>query len=538
MRAANEEVTAHRNNKDSIDNGGGDGAIGGILSSVKCLGDMMNKTATLNSHSAITVAEQELTANVLLVEWIVKQQQQIAQQERRIEEQQKQIEAQQQEIEKLKEERDKLKNRSSQNSSVPPSADQLKKPSDKSKRQKGKKRGPKYDHEGKTRNGFGTPDQIVVLELEKCPVCTTVLEKVEEAQPKVQQVAEVVEQPIEIREYRRPLYRCPHCGWSGYSPMPWGVKEGFSYGGRLCSIVGWLGYGGNLTWRKQEYFIEYVLGVPISQGSLAKMHRWFQESLEPSYQQWLTYIKQPGVRCVDETTYCIDGIKYWLWVATSDQVCALILAPTRSSAELEKLLGADFAGILTSDCFSAYSPQGAAAKQKCLAHLERELKALSQSHFQGNRDFARQVQSVLWQARQAYQDYQAGKLSREDLTGQRDMVEAALKQVLVETVHGKSPADTLRLSQRLERHWDEWFTFLSHPEVKPDNNDAERALRPIVIHRKVSGGARSDWGAQLVAQMFSFLETVRLQGGDIIAQLCELLSLAGRSPPGLQSSST
>ncbi len=48
----------------------------------------------------------------------------------------------------------------------------------------------------------------------------------------------------------------------------------------------------------------------------------------------------------------------------------------------------------------------------------------------------------------------------------------------------------------------------------------------------MSGGARSDWGAKLVAQMFSFLETVRLQGGDAIAQLCELLSLAGRSPPG------
>ena len=47
-----------------------------------------------------------------------------------------------------------------------------------------------------------------------------------------------------------------------------------------------------------------------------------------------------------------------------------------------------------SDCFSAYSLQGAGAKQKCLAHLERELKALSQSRFQGNRDFARPVQSV------------------------------------------------------------------------------------------------------------------------------------------------
>ena len=51
----------------------------------------------------------------------------------------------------------------------------------------------------------------------------------------------------------------------------------------------------------------------------------------------------------------------------------------------------------------------------------------------------------------------------------------------------------------------------------------------------LSEGARSDWGAKLVAQMFSFLETVRLQSGDAITQLCELLSLAGRSPPGLQS---
>jgi hypothetical protein len=42
--------------------------------------------------------------------------------------------------EQLNEQLDKLKNRSSQNSSVPPSTDQLKKPSDKSKRKKGKKR--------------------------------------------------------------------------------------------------------------------------------------------------------------------------------------------------------------------------------------------------------------------------------------------------------------------------------------------------------------------------------------------------------------
>jgi DNA-binding protein H-NS len=265
----------------------------------------MSETAELRIEPlTVTSALQYMAITVLQVaEWLVKQQQLLKQQQRLLEERQSQIEAQQQQIEELKDSLDKLKNRDSQNSSLPPSQDLLKKPSDKSKRKKNQKRGPKYNHPGKTRNGFGTPDLVVPLELENCPICETELEKVEQAPQKVQQVAEVVEQPVEIREYRRPLYKCPNCGWSGYSSMPLGVKEGFSYGGRLCSIVGWLGYGGNLTWRKQEYVVEYVFGVPISQGSIAQMQRWFQSSLEPSYQQWLSYVKQPGVRCVDETTY-------------------------------------------------------------------------------------------------------------------------------------------------------------------------------------------------------------------------------------------
>lgn len=186
----------------------------------------MTINASITTMSVTTVElTEEMARTVLMVEWMVKQLQ-------LLKEKQRQIEALQKENEQLKDSLDKLKNRSSENSSIPPSQDILKKPSDKSKRKKGQKRGPKYNHPGKTRNGFGTPDQIVSLELENCPVCEAELEKVEEAHQKVQQVAEVVEQPVEIREYRRPLYKCPNCGWSGYSSLPLGVKEGFSYGGR------------------------------------------------------------------------------------------------------------------------------------------------------------------------------------------------------------------------------------------------------------------------------------------------------------------
>lgn len=161
--------------------------------------------------------------------------------------QQQKLENQQQEIEALKEELRKLKDRTSANSSVPPSQDLLKKPSRKSQKP-GKKRGPKYDHPGSTRNGFGQADHVQPLKLEACPVCEGEVKEIEQAPVKRQQVAELVERPVQIWEYERPKYRCSECGWSGYGPLPWGVKEGFSYGAKLSSVIGWLGYGGNLTW--------------------------------------------------------------------------------------------------------------------------------------------------------------------------------------------------------------------------------------------------------------------------------------------------
>jgi hypothetical protein len=47
---------------------------------------------------------------------------------------------------------------------------------------------------------------------------------------------------------------------------------------------------------------------------------------------------------------------------------------TRSRKELEYLLGKSFAGVLISDDFSVYNGYGAAAQQKCLAHLLRHFK--------------------------------------------------------------------------------------------------------------------------------------------------------------------
>jgi transposase len=456
-------------------------------------------------------------------------------QRQHLEQTQQQLASLEQELVQLKETLRKLTNRSSENSSQPSSQDgpkQKSKPKNFTTPAQGKKRGPKYGHSGTTRNGFEQVDHVVELPVETCPECGAVPHRVLDVAPQHHQIAELVSKLVEVWDYQRSLYECPACGWRGYAPLPLGCREDFSYGAMLSSLVGWLGYGGHLSWYKQRFLVETIFKIPLSQGSLSKMHRWFCQSLYPSYEQWWEWIQKPDLRCVDETSYRLNGVNYWMWVVTSETVCVLFLAPSRSSKEVKSLMGEDFNGILSSDCWSAYSPVSASAKQKCLAHIERELKGLESSHLSANRIFAQQVFPILHEARDAYRRYHQGELTQAQLDTQRLVSEARLASVVDNPPKGGWAFDSQTLANRFKKHWHDWFTFLSHPQVKPDNNDAERSLRPVVVHRKVSGSARSHWGGQLVAMMFSFLETMRLQGNNPVAELFERLVNVGRAPPG------
>ena len=57
-----------------------------------------------------------------------------------------------------------------------------------------------------------------------------------------------------------------------------------------------------------------------------------------------------------------------------------------------------------------------------------------------------------------------------------------------------------------------------------DNNACERALRKSVIHRKVSGGFRSQWGATAFATMATVIQTAQKRGQDALSALTSLLS--------------
>jgi len=63
------------------------------------------------------------------------------------------------------------------------------------------------------------------------------------------------------------------------------------------------------------------------------------------------------------------------------------------------------------------------------------------------------------------------------------------------------------------------------------NNAAERALRPAVVMRKITGGSRSESGAQAWAVLACVMRTAEQQGRDVVDTIKTLLrtSWAGKN---------
>ena len=78
------------------------------------------------------------------------------------------------------------------------------------------------------------------------------------------------------------------------------------------------------------------------------------------------------------------------------------------------------------------------------------------------------------------------------------------------------------LVKRYRKHRDHLLVFLRDPRVPYHNNDAERALRGSVIHRKVIGGFRSAWGAHAYAAIASVVDTAKLRGRRVFDALLDL----------------
>jgi transposase len=452
--------------------------------------------------------------------------------------------AQQAQINQLTQEIERLKaslNLDSQTSSKPPSTDLLKKsekekpaPSTEKKKSPKRKPGGQPGHQGKTRKGFGRVDRYEITRPENCPHCDSQKLKPEAVKIEKNQVAQLVERPIEIVEYQRHHCQCQECGGIAKADLPSGFQPGQDLGFPLQGLLCWLGNYGHLSYKKQQEFLWELGEVEISLGTLVSTNERVQEALTPSVealQEWINQ-KTPHLHS-DETPWPVKGTKEWLWVLAGEKFCLFHAGDTRGRVELQTVLGASYKGVLISDDFSAYNGYPVLAQQKCLAHLRRHFQRLWKLKGRYNQVIAETFLDLIDEAFQQHRKW------REALDGvaYRDWARKFRPRVEAQLQNWRKLAgyEAGKLLRSLREKADQWWYFLWDPTVPPDNNLAERCLRLAVTKRKVSGGSRSMARFRQTTHLLSVIQSCRLQGRSVITFFQQALQspLTGEPCPSL-----
>jgi transposase len=168
-------------------------------------------------------------------------------------------------------------------------------------------------------------------------------------------VAQLVERPIEIVEYRQECAYCSNCGSQVRGEMPPDVIPGQDLGISLQAMLAWMSPYGHLSYQKQQEWRREIGSREVGIGTLSATTTRIAKVIEPSVMQLQEWVKrQPQVN-VDESPWVVKGIKEWLWTISGQGFALFHAGDTRVRKELEYLLGKSFAGVLISDDFSAYN---------------------------------------------------------------------------------------------------------------------------------------------------------------------------------------
>jgi len=203
--------------------------------------------------------------------------------------------------------------------------------------------------------------------------------------------------------------------------------------------------------------------------------------------------------------------------------------PRRRREVVHEVLGADFPGVLISDCLNIYD-DATPVQHKCYAH---HLKAISGAQRgEAQRDCkapSQKPSAYLSSVRAMLQGAQElkkaqGEMTPEAFQKRRRALEASANRLPTSGRAGSLTEGEDKIRRRLWKQRDHLFTFLDHEAAVATNNRAERRLRPAVIRRKLSGGNRTPRGAKAFERIASVVETCTQQGRSVVEYLRATMS--------------
>jgi transposase len=412
------------------------------------------------------------------------------------------------------------------NSSVPPSAGRKANRKRSSRQGSHRKQGAKVGHKGTSRRR-DEPNVVIECRVETCPDCGTELTQVEQQLVGSTQVIEIP--PIEpvVVEARRYGCSCPECGAMQVADYPAGMESARVFGRRLETIVTYLHEVHHLSYVRLQTVMRVLFGLVISLGALVNAVRRVAERLEPAAEAIRDEIRQSQVVGCDETGARVNGRNHWQWVFVTATATYHVIAPSRGSGVIAKVMGDAVPLVWVSDLWSAQLKAAKRYLQICHAHQLRDLQ------------YAIDAERSAW----AYR-FQQLLLRSQRLSKQRARLPVVIYRRAVAQLEADcnillsqlvQTPEAQKLLRRYQKHRSSLFVFLYYPQVPYDNNGSERALRNSVIHRKVSGGFRSAAGADAHTIVSSVVDTARKRDQDLLSVLQDLIGPPAPTPAATYS---
>lgn len=420
--------------------------------------------------------------------------------------------------------------KNSSNSSKPPSSDGLgKKPrvAGSLRGVSGKKSGGQPGHQGDTLRPVAKPDKIERHEGSRCEHCQASLTATMATGVEKRQVFDMPAPRLEVTEHQAQIYTCAGCRGVTKAAFPPEVTAHVQYGPCIKAAAVYL----NAQQLVPEDRVGDIMKDLFGAGRLcpASIVVWGEkkaEQLAPVAAQIAALVTKAPVRNLDETGFRIGGKTRWLHTAST-----LALTHYRVSEKRGALWKTLQGGVIVHDHFKPYFTLNGVAHALCNAHHLRELKALIEIE---KEPWATKMSRLLLTAARAVRSaVEQGKsalgepVSRRIVAVYDAVVQRGLAFHEQQPVLARRPGARGRLAKRpghnllvrLRDFKTEVLRFLFDFAVPFTNNQAEQDIRMMKVKMKISGGFRTQSGAETFATLRSLLSTARKRGWNILRTL-------------------
>jgi hypothetical protein len=250
-------------------------------------------------------------------------------------------------------------------------------------------------------------------------------------------------------------------------------------------------------------------------NTLQRIKKWLGKK---EYGKLLASVRSSPVKHADETSWRIKGINGWLWAFLTKHEVYYTIEETRGGGVAKAILeDCKDTDVLIRDDYAGYKNLKL-SHQSCWAHLLRKSKEEVRE-----KTASKQMQALHQTLKQLFSELTEILNQSFNLKKRQQYFEDYSKQIRTIIQTKFRAKDAKRIQTRIKNQNTNLLTAILHQDVSLTNNAAERQIRPAVIIRKISGGSRSNQGAETFAINFSVIQSIRMRREPLIPALKNMI---------------